>query len=221
MKIGLIGGTGDFGKGLALRLANFYEIFIGSRYENKAREAKEEYENILKKHNIKPKLFSGENGYVAKISDVVFLCIPYKYAFETVMNLKEYLKGKIIVSPIVPMKKSGDIFVYERFNGKSFAEKLQEVLNESKIVAALHTISAEDLIHIEKTLEGDVFICGEDDKSKKIVSEIISRIKDLKVYDIGGISMSIALESITVALINISKRYGIKNPFIKIGTSST
>ena len=39
MKIGIIGGTGDIGKGLALRISDKHEIILGSREASKACEA--------------------------------------------------------------------------------------------------------------------------------------------------------------------------------------
>ncbi len=216
MKIGLIGGTGDLGEGLALRLADRYEIYIGSRYKEKADRARVEYLNKLKDFKQDVKIYSDTNENVAMVSDIVVLCIPYKYTMKTIETLKDYLEKKIIISPIVPMEYSNDMFRYKLFNGRSLAETLQDTLHNSYVVAALHSISAEKLRDIRNKVTGDVLICGNHDFAKKKVSEIIENIKELKVYDIGDISMSIALESITVALLNITKKHGIKNPHIKI-----
>ncbi len=220
MKIGLIGGTGDFGKGLALRLSQHFEVYVGSRYEDKAKIASDEYKKILEEFGIKPNIKYGRNDVVAERCDVIFLCIPYEHVIKTVEFLKEKLVDKILVSPVVPIKRHKESFIYIMHNGKGFASYLQEILPESKVVAALHTISAEDLSNLNKEIDGDVFVCGNDSQSKEIVSKIIEKIRNLKVYDVGDISMCIALESMTVALLNISKRYGIRNPYIKVFGSS-
>src|SRR2546428_13619793 len=41
-RIGIVGGTGPLGRGLAARLSYKYDVLIGSREERRAREAAEE-----------------------------------------------------------------------------------------------------------------------------------------------------------------------------------
>ncbi|MDY7081961.1 MAG: NAD(P)-binding domain-containing protein, partial [Halobacteria archaeon] len=88
MKIGIVGGTGDIGKGLALRIAQTgeHEVFVGSRDAEKGEKAAEEYADALDNENIR----GGSNTDAAK-TDVVILGVPYEYAVDTVESIKDEL----------------------------------------------------------------------------------------------------------------------------------
>lgn len=103
MKIAILGGTGDQGFGLALRLAKNNKIIIGSRKKEKAEEAAKKAKEILKQRGIEADIIGLENKDAAKEGDVVILSLPYEYTLSTIKQLKEELKGKIVVSIGVPL----------------------------------------------------------------------------------------------------------------------
>jgi len=53
MRIAILGGTGDIGEGLALRLARKHQIIVGSREAEKAQEAADAYNKRLKEKGMK------------------------------------------------------------------------------------------------------------------------------------------------------------------------
>ena len=80
MKIGLLGGTGKEGRGLAMRWAKAgHEIVIGSRDPAK-----------------------GDN-VAAAATDLVVVCVPYSGQAETLRELAPRLEGKIVVDLVVPL----------------------------------------------------------------------------------------------------------------------
>jgi NADPH-dependent F420 reductase len=66
MKIAIIGGTGDIGEGLALRLAKQNDVIIGSRDAAKAQEAANNYNKVLKDRGMKDDIRGMSNEDAAK-----------------------------------------------------------------------------------------------------------------------------------------------------------
>ena len=200
MKIAVLGGTGSLGRGLALRLASLgYDVIVGSRDVRKAEAKAEEYGKILGV-NIK----GLDNKKAAMECDIAIITIPWKYAFDTAESLKDELAKKIVVSPIVPMEKSANGFVYVNLPEGSAAEKSASILPDSIIVAAYHNIPAKRFADLNAEFEWDVAVCGDDVESKRVVMEITNKIKGLRALDAGRLSNSRIVESLTPLLINIA-----------------
>ncbi|HIQ39439.1 MAG TPA: NADPH-dependent F420 reductase, partial [Methanothermococcus okinawensis] len=152
MKIAILGGTGEQGFGLALRLAKRYEIIIGSRRREKAEESAERIKKILSSKGISYKDVVGmENREASREGDIVILSIPYEYIISTVKDLKEELKGKTVVSIGVPLAgvigdKPTRVVLPPQ---GSVAEMVQEYLKDSKVVSAFQNVSAKVLESID------------------------------------------------------------------------
>ena len=75
MKIGIVGGTGDIGEGMALRLSTTFEVIIGSREADKAISSTKCCQDILQKRGL-PCCCSGvSNQEAVDYADVVILAI--------------------------------------------------------------------------------------------------------------------------------------------------
>ena len=99
--IGLIGGTGKEGKGLAYRWAKAgYKIIIGSRSAEKAQLAAAELGKLLPEQAA---VTGRTNSEAAMDSDIVVITVPYAAHSETLRGLKPYLSGKILVDVTVPL----------------------------------------------------------------------------------------------------------------------
>jgi hypothetical protein len=202
MKIALLGGTGNLGEGLALRWGKLgYEIIIGSRKLEKAEKLASEY---LKKVG-DASIIGMRNEDAAEICDVAVFTIPWEFAFDTAEMLKRQLAGKVVISPLVPMKKVGDNFVYVRPEEGSAAEKLASVLEESSVVAAYHSIPARRFANLGEEFEWDVPICG-DSGAKEVVVDLTEKISGLRALDAGGLSNAHLVESLTPLILNVMKR---------------
>ncbi|WP_423792954.1 NADPH-dependent F420 reductase [Methanocaldococcus indicus] len=205
MKIAIVGGTGDLGFGLALRLSKHYNIIIGSRKEEKAKKAAEEVKKLVKDAKVEGK----GNIEAVKEADVIILSVPYEYVLSTLKDLKEYLKNKIVVSVVVPLSTViGDspekpLFPYDG----SVAEMIQNYLKDSKVVGAFQNISYKSLRDLDNKVDADVLVCGDDEEAKKIVIEIANKIDGVRGIDAGKLEMSRIVEGLTPLLIGINKRY--------------
>jgi hypothetical protein len=211
MKIALLGGTGHLGIGLAIRFAILgHEVIVGSRRLEKAQMKAEEYNNILKSLGEKARIKGLANEDAASEAEISIFTIPWEHAFSTAEFLKEALKEKIVVSPLVPMEKRGNAFYYTKLPEGSAAERLASIL-ESRVVSAYHTIPAEKFARFNESFEWDVAVCGDDERAKKIVIELTNQIDGLRAYDAGPLAVSSMIESITPLLINIMVRNKLKD----------
>ena len=206
--VAIVGGTGNLGGALALRLgAPGVKIIIGSRDAEKAKKAVE---------TLKPSLRAGEiegmtNPGAVKGADFVIIAVPYEGHAQMVTDLKGQLSGKIVIDAVVPLNK-GRPFVPPA--GSALQEAQQILAGEAPVVGALHNISAVDLGDVEAPL-GDVLVCGDNAESKQKVMEIIQRI-GARAFDGGTAGNAYVIEGLTGVIIYLNRKYKSKHGSIKI-----
>ncbi|RLI71322.1 NADPH-dependent F420 reductase, partial [Archaeoglobales archaeon] len=191
MRIALLGGTGNLGMGLAVRFAQIgYEVIVGSRKFEKAQERAVKYNEVLKKLGGNSRVIGLQNEDAAKKADVSVFTIPWRHAFSTAERLKDLLTDKIVVSPLVPMERMGDFFIYAPPPEGSAAEKLAEILKKSRIVSAFHNIPAARFAKFDEKFELDVAVCGDDEEANKVVIGLINQIEGVRALDAGSLAVS-------------------------------
>jgi NADPH-dependent F420 reductase len=223
MKVGLIGGTGGMGEGFALRWSSRHDVIIGSREIQKAKDAAETYTKIAKEsygNRMTGSITGDENLAVTKSSDILLLSIHYEHIAEMCSQLSRQLRDDcIVITPIVPMEKTGAGFVYIPLEQakKPAAEIVADNLPpRSRIVSAFHTISEARLKNITESLDSDTFVCGDDRNIVSTVNNLISEIAGLRPIYLGPLSISYQAEILTPMLLNSAHRNKIKNPGIRI-----
>jgi 8-hydroxy-5-deazaflavin:NADPH oxidoreductase len=184
--IGIVGGTGDFGQGLAGRLRRLGEdVELGSRTPH------DEFVS---------------NRECAEDSDIVFLSVPPSGLAEMCSNLASTLDGKIVVSVASPV-------VFENGIAKavpgelSLAEQGALAAPGARMVAGFHTVSAKALARVEEPLDEDVILCGDDEEAKAVVAELAERLVEGRAVDAGRLEVARWLEPVTAVLLNVNRRY--------------
>ncbi|MCX8172698.1 MAG: NADPH-dependent F420 reductase [Archaeoglobaceae archaeon] len=216
MKIAILGGTGDLGIGLSLRLAIAgHEVIVGSRSEEKAKSKAEEYKKILSSKGLSGNIIGTTNQEASKLCDIAIVTVPWEQAFTLAESLKSELAGKVVVSPIVPMKREGKFFRYVELPEGSAAEKIAGILKDSKVVSAYHNIPAERFANLDENFEWDVVVCGNDKEAKEIVLRITKEIKGLNAFDGGDLKNSRLVESLTALILNVMVNNKLKELGIK------
>ena len=204
----IVGGTGNLGSALALRLgAPGVKIIIGSRDAEKAKNAVA---------TLTPKLRAGElvgttNREAVKDADFVVIAVPYEGHAQMVSDLKGQLAGKIVIDTVVPLNK---VKPFVPPAGSALQEAQQILNGEAPVVGALHNISAVDLGDVDAPL-GDVLVCGDDAAAKQRVMEIIQRI-GATAYDAGPASNAYVIEGLTGVIIALNRKYKSKHGSIRI-----
>ena len=104
MKIGIVGGTGREGKGLALRwVAAGHDVAIGSRDAERARSIAAELRESLPDGQ-RARLTGDGNAAIVADAELVVLSVPYGAHNATLTGLKDVLSGKTLVDITVPLK---------------------------------------------------------------------------------------------------------------------
>ena len=208
LSVAIVGGTGNLGSALALRLgAPGVKIIIGSRDAEKAKSVVA---------SLKPRLRAGEmlgmtNREAVKDANFVVIAVPYEGQAQMVQDLKGQVAGKVIIDTVVPLNK---VKPFVPPAGSALQEAQQILGDEAPVIGALHNISAVDLGDVESSL-GDVLVCGDDSEAKQKVMEIITRI-GATAYDAGPASNAYVIEGLTGVIIALNRKYKSKHGSIKI-----
>ena len=103
--IGIVGGTGDLGRGLALRLAKAgHAVLVGSRKPEQAVEAAEALTAELASRGVAHQPIEGlDNVSAAERGDIVFVTVPFGAHTLTLESIKYAVQGKVLVDVTVPL----------------------------------------------------------------------------------------------------------------------
>ncbi|XP_066484611.1 metalloreductase STEAP4 [Tiliqua scincoides] len=145
-------GTGDFGRSLGNKMMQCgYSIVFGSRSGHASGL-------IPKGAAVLP------HAEAAETSNIIILAV-HRIHYSFLEDLKEVLHGKVLVDVSNNLK----INQYPESN----AEYLAQLLPGSKVVKAFNTVSAWALQSGALDASRQVFVCGNDSKSKEKVMDII------------------------------------------------
>lgn len=218
MTVAIVGGTGDEGFGLALRLAQAGEtVIIGSRSEERGAEAAERVRHTL---DSDVDVEGMENAKSVADADVVFVTVPYAGQADIYRSLKDHWRQGAVVcdatTPLATAVGGRPTQVIRPWHG-SAAEQARALLPDAiRLVAGLHTVGAEALSELGHPVVGDVLLCGKDAEAKAAVGGLIERIPELRWVDCGPLPMARILEPLTALLISINRRYGLKDSGIRL-----
>jgi 8-hydroxy-5-deazaflavin:NADPH oxidoreductase len=210
--VGVLGGTGKEGKGLAYRWAKAgYRILIGSRTPEKAATAALE---LLEMLGGKGLIEGTTNLDAARTADIVVLTVPYAAHRETLESVKDVLQGKILVDvtvPLVPPK----VTKVQMPPAGSAAQEAHEILGENvQVTSAFQNISHERLLH-DEPVECDVLVTGTSKEARAETLKLVAA-AGLTGWDAGPIENSVVVEGMTSVLIGINRQLGLNSVGIKI-----
>lgn len=215
LRVGLIGGTGEEGRGLALRWAIAGALVsIGSRALEKAKAAADELNQILdtRAGGHVNRITFGENKDVIAESDLVLLTVPFAHAASTLeAHARDFRQGSILIDITVPVSFEQGRVRYVELPEGSASEHLKARLPENiPLVAAFKTEPAHLLAEIGEPLDCDSFVASDSKEAKARVMEAIGSIAGLRPVDAGTLYSARTLERMTVLAIGINRRHKIK-----------
>jgi 8-hydroxy-5-deazaflavin:NADPH oxidoreductase len=204
VKIGIVGGTGDIGEGMAMRLSPLFDVIVGSREKDKAEATCEFGIETLRKRGQKCSLTGVSNQNAVDDADIVILAIPYKHLIGTLEPLNGF-EGKIVISPVNPMEKR-DFFTCVPPSEGSAALLIKKLLPPTaRICTAFNTIAANRWKLLDEDLSYSVPVCGDDAAAKQQVMGIVNSISKLQAFDAGPLAASHLVECLTPLLLNIAR----------------
>lgn len=198
--VGVLGGTGPQGKGLAYRLARAgQKVIIGSRAAERAQSAADELG-----HGVE----GADNAECARRSDIVIVAVPWDGHGKTLESLREELSGKLVVDCVNPLgfDKKG-AYALKPQEG-SAAEQAAALLPDSRVTAAFHHLSAVLLQDPEvEEIDTDVMVLGEDRADVETVQALAGRIPGMRGIFSGRLRNAHQVESLVANLISVNRRY--------------
>lgn len=204
MKIGIVGGTGDIGEGMALRLSPVFDVIVGSREKDKAEATCLMGTATLKSRGKTCSLSGVSNQEAVDHADIIILAIPFKHLAGTLEGLHGF-ENKIVISPVNPMEKR-DHFTFVPPPEGSAALMVRRLLPPSaRICSAFNTIAANKWKALDEELAYSVPVCSDDAEAKHRVMEIVNKISRLQAFDAGPLAGSSMVEALTPLLLNIAR----------------
>lgn len=209
MRVALLGGTGDIGAGLALRLAadSDHEVVVGSRDAEKAAEKASEYESTLADAGVDAVVEGAANPEAAAGSRVVVLAVPPYYVTDTIEAVEDDLADDaVLVSPAVGIDVDEEGFHYDPPGTGSVTELAADHAPDNvPVIGAFHNLAAGRLSNLDAPLDVDTLVTGEDADTKAAVMELAESIDGIRALDGGPLANSAEIEGLTPLLINVAK----------------
>ena len=207
LSIGIVGGTGDLGRGLAVRLAKAgHPLIIGSRNAEQAVSSAEAVSAVLADRGIAHPAISGaDNVATAQQGDIVFVTVPFGAHQPTLESIRDAVQGKVLVDvtvPLVPPKVARVQLPAEGSAGQIAQALLGEAVH---VVSAFQNVAAAHL-QADMEIPCDVLVTGNDKPARQTVIDLIESM-GMRGFHAGLINNAAAAEALTSILININKQY--------------
>jgi 8-hydroxy-5-deazaflavin:NADPH oxidoreductase len=202
LAIGVLGGTGDQGRGLARRLAIAgHRVIIGSRHAGRAAAAAQDL-------RAGPQVTGGLNRDAAEQADLVIAAMPWDGHKDLLASLAAPLAGKVLVDCVNPLGFDGKGAYPLRVPEGSAAEQAAAVLPDSTVVGAFHHVSATLLLDPEvDRVDLDVLVLGDDRQATDLVAAVASEIPGVRGVYGGRLRNCGQVEALTANLVSINRRY--------------
>ncbi|MGY1745535.1 NADPH-dependent F420 reductase [Blastococcus sp. SYSU D00695] len=208
--VGVLGGTGPQGRGLAVRLAAAGQrVLLGSRDADRAAEvATQVAGRASTAGGREASVQGGGNADVAGAADLVIVAVPFAGHAATLAELAEPLAGKVVVDCVVPMGFDElGAYVLDVPEG-SVTQQAAALLPDSHVVGAFHHLSAVLLEDLSRpTLDGDVMVVGDDRPSTDLVQALAGRLPGMRGVYAGRLRNARQVEALTINLVSVNRRY--------------
>jgi NADPH-dependent F420 reductase len=206
LRIGLLGGTGAQGRGLAYRwAASGLSVLIGSREPAKAERAARE---LGLDPDLADRVRGAGNADVAGTADVVVAAMPYGGHADLLRPLRTALAGRIVVDCVNPLAFDSRGPYVPAVPDGSAAEEAAALLPEARVTAAFHHLSAVLLADPDVTsLDTDVLVLGDDREATDVVRALAARLPGVRGIYAGRLRNAGQVEGLTANLIAVNRRY--------------
>jgi predicted dinucleotide-binding enzyme len=215
MKIGII-GSGDVGQRLADGFIELgHTVKIGSRDPNQKKVAE-----WIDKHDKQGRASSGTFAETASFGELNVLATSWAGTADAIkMADPKNFAGKVVIDVTNPLDFSKGMPPRLAVGySDSAGEIVQRSIPEAKVVKAFNIVGNPHFVHPEFPNGGPptMFICGNDEESKKLVRDNILTKFGWETIDIGGIDEARLLEPLAFLWITYYFRTGTGNHAFKL-----
>ncbi len=205
MSIGILGGTGPAGRGLAARLASVgMQPVIGSRSADRAHEVRDQLVAAWPGRSLD--IRAADNQEAAGC-DLVVVATPWDAVTDVVRPLAATLEGKVVISMANALQRMGGEFTALLLARGSIAANVQAAAPGALVAAAMHHLPAKALGDIDHPIESDVLVCSDHPRATEETMELLSKLPSLRPLDAGPLSSAAPIEAFTAVMIQLNVRY--------------
>jgi NADPH-dependent F420 reductase len=204
--IGILGGTGDQGRGLAYRFARAgLRVVIGSRTPDRAASAAAE---IASMPGVTGQVEGRGNAECARSADIVIVAVPWDGHAETLSTLRAPLAGKVVVDCVNPLGFDAHGPYAVHVAEGSAAQQAESLLPSSRVCAAFHHVSSALLSDpAVESVDLDVMVLGDDRATVESVIALAGVIDGVRGVYAGRLRNAGQVEALTANIIAINRRY--------------
>ena len=205
LTIGVLGGTGPQGRGLAYRwAAGGLSVLLGSRDAARAEQAAA----ALRQRSGSDRVHGAGNDRCAATSDLVLVAVPFDGHAALLESLRQPLAGKIVVDCVNPLGFDRLGPYPKDVPEGSAAQQAAALLPDSRVTAAFHHASAVLLDDPEVgRVDTDVLVLGDNLEATALVRALADIIPGVRGIDGGRLRNAGQVEALTANLISVNKRY--------------
>lgn len=199
--VGVIGGTGPLGRGLAGRIAAAgHQVHLGSRDVARAKTSAAAIGSGV----------VGVSNAAACDADLCVIAVPWSGHDDVLLSLAPALQGRVVIDCVNPLGFDHQGPFALSVDAGSAAERAQELLPDSTVVGAFHHVSAE-LLLAGSPLDSDVLVVGDDRAAVDLVIALTNSIAGLRGVFAGRLRNAGQVEALTANLISINRRYRVQS----------
>lgn len=205
LTVGVLGGTGPLGRGLARRFAAAgVTVVLGSRSAERGAEVAESIQFDVPHCDV----LGVDNAEAASRADLLVVAVPYEGHADLLAGLAGRLAGKIVVDAVNPLGFDGKGAYALDVPEGSAAQQAERILPDSRVTAAFHHVSAPLLVDLAvPRVELDVLVLGEDREATDTVQDLAALIPGVRGIYGGRLRNARQVEAFTANLISINRRY--------------
>ena len=194
MKVGIVGGTGAFGRALAARLRDLgFDVAVGSREHQRGWE-----------RGVELGVRGGSNDEIVEDADLVVLAVKSNAAIDTAREMADAIGSTPVLCVASDLRFTDDGVLPGR-DERSLAEELAESIS-APVASGLQSVSAVELAANDLP-DQDALICGDDLGAKELALEVAGKLVGGRAIDVGPLANSRALEAMTAVILNVNKQY--------------
>ena len=205
LTVGVLGGTGPLGGGLARRFAAAgVTVVVGSRSAERGAEVADAIRADVPTGDVQ----GTDNTETARRSDLLVVAVPYDGHADLLRDLAGVLAGKIVVDAVNPLAFDGKgAYALDVAEG-SAAQQAEALLPDSRVTAAFHHVSAPLLNDLSiPRIELDVLVLGDDREATDTVQDLAALIPGARGVYGGRLRNARQVEAFTANLISVNRRY--------------
>ncbi len=202
MRLGIIGGTGPAGRGLAVRAGRAgHDVLVGSRDAQRARDVVAELPGAP---------IPGVEGCAnedAAGAELVVAATPWDALIATMRPLAASLEDKVVVSMANALVRiRGEMNALLPGRG-SMAAELQAALPRSRVTGAFHHLPAALMEDPASGLVADVLVCGDHADARAATCALVDSLEGLRAVDAGSLAQAGPIEAFTAVCITVNIRH--------------